>query len=206
MLALKVMEVLRRGPAASFLAVCAAFIALQCGQEEFDLLPTGQAAGGQNAAGGANSTGGGGFSNQPPSGSGGWSEPSHPACPPRGPCWCENDEGCEPFSDFPYCVGNRCVECKTFSSGESVGCLLGKKCDRSFCRAACRGGFDDCPHGSFCDVEFQRYTCVECDGNSDCEGDGSGDYCFEGRCADCQNNSHCPGDEFCWYGVCYEVP
>jgi hypothetical protein len=200
MLAFRVMEALRRGHGAGFLAFCAAFIAFQCGREEFDLLSAGQ------AAGTAGSQGGGGFSGQPPAGTGGWSEPSNPPCLEGLPCWCTDDEDCEFSMDTPFCTGSRCVACRSFFNGEQMGCEFGEKCDRSFCRQACRGGNDDCAHDLFCDVDLQRYTCVECSEKKGCENDRGRDHCLDGQCVECLYNGHCPRDEACWYGTCFEVP
>jgi hypothetical protein len=193
--------VLRRGGGASLLAFCGAFVALQCGQEEFDLLSTGQ------AAGGAQATGGGGSSGQPPPGTGGWSQPSTPECSPGRCPECDyDDRHCSAFPDRPYCAGTRCVACRINFDGEQVGCDHWK-CDRYVCREPCRGFDDDCPRGYLCDVEMQRYTCVECRERSDCEGSSGGrDECFEGKCVECLHYSHCPGNAPCWYGVCDKAP
>jgi hypothetical protein len=203
MLAFRVMEVLRRGRGASLLAFCGAFVALQCGQEEFDLLSTGQAAGGNQA------TGGGGTSSQPPHGTGGSSEPPSPECLPGHWCpECDNDDrDCSDFQDRPYCVGTRCVACKSLFDGKQVGCDFDWKCDRYVCREPCRGPDDDCPRGYLCDVDYQRFTCVECKERSDCEGSSGGrDECFEGKCVECLNDFHCPNGTFCLYFACEKAP
>jgi hypothetical protein len=203
MLAFSVIEALRRGRGASFLALCASFVVLQCGQEEFDLLTAGQTEGEPAATGGA-----GGPYAPPPAGSGGAaasggrsSVPPPPPCIPGLTCpQCVNDDGCILNPAGPFCERERwrCVECRGFGF-ENMGCRKGFVCDRSVCRLPCLNF--ECQPAWVCDVD--RNLCVECLADADCvASDRDGAVCSEGRCVQCADSDDCGDQGPCALNAC----
>ena len=204
MLAFRVMRALRRGGGASFLAFIAAFLTLQCGEEEFNLLSAGQtdapppATGGRGTGlptggttGGAMPAGTGGATTTGGGGTGGRS-----AVPPPPPPWgpCDSDEYCRNLGAPPFCVAERCVQCR---DEPNEGCGPGFTCSHNFCLWACRndGG---CPPGYLCAPE--RGGCVECFTGVEC--DEAFPFCVDNFCAECRRSADCNNGERCLYNRC----
>jgi hypothetical protein len=188
MLAFRVMEALRRGHGGGFLAFCAAFVAFQCGQEQFDLLSTGQPSGGSSASGGPGATGGAAHSGGSGSLAGGRS--NEPKPPLSG---CNHNDQCREQSPWaPFCVDDRCVQCR-----DTQSCPEGLSCDRGVCRLPCKD--DECPEWGHCLTD--RDVCVECRTGIDC--DASVPHCLNNYCRGCRNESDCGKESpFCINNYC----
>lgn len=195
MLALGVMQALRRARSATFVAIASSFFAFQCGREDFDLLATeqvGASTGGAGPTGGAMSTGGTPGTAGAFQGDGGERSPGSPD--PFEPPTCREDEDCNP--NWGFCNEGRCAVCKVSENGASIGCRVDQKCDRFLCRATCEttGVCRD----AICDEEFGRFTCVQCVDDRHCNR-----RCRLGACVECVADDDCPRGEVCnYYGFC----
>ncbi len=180
---------MKRWLASSVLVVTGAWLAAQptgCAYDVPDLVSssqTGTGGGGVGTGGTATTTstasgmGGGG---------GGGSKPCDPdnslctGCPDTcdqvlGCAECNGDEDCQ--APAVHCVAGRCLGC-----GDATHCLAGEVC----------GVVDS-------DDSLETACMPPCSDNADCDGSGPGAdiRCRSGRCVECQEQSECEGDQVC---------
>lgn len=216
MLAFRGMNAGRRLRAAGFTAFIASFLAMNCGEQEFNLLPLEQ----ENARGGS-TTGGeensGGFGLVPPpqetggtftggrpsaggrgstggtSGGRGGMSSGPPTCEP--PVCCATNEDC--FDDRrPFCLmGGVCQECFLDASQDykSIGCAENEVCAGSYrCVPGCANTL--CPGDFKCAPNKQ---CVECLQHEDCSQNEYRKLCWAYACVACRSDADCPGFMTC---------
>lgn len=195
-------------------AFIASFLAMNCGREEFDLLPLEQenARGGSTTGGEANNGGFGLVSPPPETGgattggrasSGGRGSMGGAASGGRGgapsgfPCvapeCCTKQEDCG--GSLPYCLlDNECHECYLADDRSSVGCAENWVCGLGyFCYPGCVTG--PCPGNLKC--LSPTSPCVECLTHDDCDNHERGNFCVRNYCVACRSNADCPSFRTC---------
>jgi hypothetical protein len=200
MLAFSEMNAVRQLRAGGLTAFMASFLALNCGEQEFNLLPLeeengrgGSTTGGEDGNGGfqPGETGGastGGRSNN--GGRGG--SPSVPPC--VAPECCTKHDDCT--ERLPYCLKDyKCHECylderdgSTIGCGEEEVCGVGYRCYLGCVTRAC-------PDNLVCAGPNQ--PCVDCLTHEDCADDDERKFCVFYTCVSCRTNADCPSFQTC---------
>jgi hypothetical protein len=213
MLAFRGMSAVRKLRGAGLTAFIASFLAMNCGEEEFNLLPIEQeSARGGSTTGGETNTGG--FGLVPPEtggaptggrassggrgptggavasgGRGGTS--SGPGC--VAPACCTRHDDCG--GTRPFCLADRvCHECYLADDRSTVGCGENEVCGVTYrCYPGCVTG--PCPDG----LKFASRTlpCVECLTDEDCEGKEPRSLCLFNSCVACRSDADCPAFKTC---------
>jgi hypothetical protein len=202
MLAFRGMNGVRQLRTAGLTAFIASFLALNCGEQEFNLLPLDQENGrggevpppmetGGNSSGGRSSGGGRGPTGGAGAGRGGMS--SVPQCEP--PVCCSINDDC--FDDRrPFCLGGVCQECYLVQAGQEyrpIGCAKNELCANNFrCVPSCED--EACPGQLKCAPNSQ---CVECLEHEHCSQNEYRKLCWGYACVMCRSNADCPAFMVC---------
>ncbi len=216
MLAFRGMGPVQKLRGAGLTAFIVSFLAMNCGEEEFNLLPVEQesARGGSTTAGEANN-GGFGLVSPPPEtggaptggrasnggrgsaggaatngGRGGTT--SGPPC--VAPACCTKHDDCS--GTRPYCLVNRvCHECYLLAEDRcTVGCGENEVCGAGYrCYPGCVTG--QCPDGLKC--ASRTAPCVECLTDEDCADKEPRGLCLFNSCVICRTDADCPAFKTC---------
>ena len=132
---------------------------------------------------------------------------------------CTRDEDCTADFTKPFCVNDRCVECRTSTDCQNTGrphCLTGASPTLDGACVVCLND-SHCPAGELCNPLTNRCdpcartrgvgieSCAICQQDSDCPGEQVCDG--QGRCVDCFEDAHCDSDPnrtVCVENVCKE--
>jgi hypothetical protein len=208
MLAFRDMNAVRQLRAAGFTAFMASFLAMNCGEQEFNLLPLeqengrgGSTGGGEDGNGGFHqgetggastgaraSTGGRG----PTGGAAGRGGMSSPPC--IAPDCCTKREDCP--DRRPYCLlDNVCHECYlSGDDGSTVGCGENEVCAWGYsCFPGCVTG--PCPGKLKCAAP--NSPCVECLTHEDCDNNEQRNFCVLNICVACRTDADCSSFKTC---------
>jgi hypothetical protein len=207
MLAFRGMNAVRQLRRAGMTAFIASFLALNCGEQEFNLLPLER----ENARGG--STDGGEGLVPPPTETGGTSSGGRANAGGRGPTGgaagrggmssgpppCVAPDCCTKHQDCPdrrpYCLlDNVCHECYLEErDGSTIGCGEEEVCGWGYrCYLGCVTR--PCPDNLVCAGPNQ--PCVECLAHEDCD-DDERKFCVFYTCVSCRTNADCPAFQTC---------